>query len=452
VLYGRIGRRKEFETRDLLMAINLMGTNIKDLPSDFGARESGINLLDIQKLLLSWSYALETINHCRIYSGLLALLVCCSFVFGQDAGQAGNKKLRTPDDYQPRTLKEIFAMKPDPKDLHDKQERLVVTRDTLPSVVEVTYMGSTRSIPRFKKEAIHQWARLYAGSMEHYTEPYQSEMLFIEGGKRYWLAVQTNSALAKHELSKGEALKLYLIRVGAAIAGDTYDWTLLVENFSAAETSRPAAEIKFREMRFGKPPLAYLSFDVVLRNDRKSPRWFLLPSNLGPGHAPIGEKGGVDTLEVFAPRGKGRIIIGRFLGTGGFQALLLPPGAEIRLRRFPISYWGELPANFDVEIVIARRLTIGGETAETWFGRNPMSSVTADISEEAENAMRISHSRHTLDNKEVAPAIEADRRFRIQVSLNRKNIKESVNRRPVVEFSESFALKSGKQSLGKSKA
>ena len=41
------------------------------------------------------------------------------------------------------------------------------------------------------------------------------------------------------------------------------------------------------------------------------------------------EKGGVDTLEVFAPRGKGRVRIGRFLGTGGFQALLLPPGADI---------------------------------------------------------------------------------------------------------------------------
>src|SRR5205807_1357850 len=173
-------------------------------------------------------------------------------------------------------------------------------------------------------------------------------------------------------------------------------------------------------MRVGRPPLAYLSFDVVLRNDRKSPRWFLLPSNLGSGHAPIGEKGGVDNLEVYAPRGKGRVIIGRFLGTGGFQALLLPPHAEIRLRNFPISYWGDLPANLDIEIVIARRLTIGGETAESWFGRNPMSSVTADISEAAESVMRISHTRHTPDNKEVAPVIEADRRLQIQVSLEQK--------------------------------
>jgi hypothetical protein len=362
---------------------------------------------------------MKQLNHCTLRFVFVAFLLCGSLASGQTS-QAGNKKPRTLDDYQPRTLKEIADMKPDPKDLRDKQERLVVTGDILPSVVQVTYTGSTRSIPQFKKEAIHQWARLYAGSIEHYTEPYQSEMLFIEGGKRYWLAVQKESALAKRELSKGEALKLYLIRVGAAIVGDKFDWTLLVEDFREEETSRPAAEIKFREMHFRKPPLVELIFDVVLRNDRTQPGWFLLPSNLGPGHAAIGEKGGVDTLEVFAPRGKGRVIIGHFLGTGGFQALLLPAHAEIHLRMFPISYWGDLPANLEIEIVIARRLMIGGETAESWFGRNPMSSVTADISEEAESSMRIRHSRRTPDNKEVASAIEADRRFRIQVSLEQK--------------------------------
>src|SRR6266404_2319218 len=38
-------------------------------------------------------------------------------------------------------------------------------------------------------------------------------------------------------------------------------------------------------------------------------------------------------------------------------------------------------------------MAISGETAESWFGRNPMSSVTADIHEEAESTMRISLTR-----------------------------------------------------------
>lgn len=362
---------------------------------------------------------MKTMRHYSIHF-LSLTFVLCGLASGQGVNQPGPKKPRGLDDYQPRSLKDIFAMKPDPKDLRDKQDRLVVTADDLPSRVRATYTGSTRLIPQFKKEAIRQWARLYAGSIEHYTEPYRSEMLFREGGVGYWLAVQQNSPLSKQELRKGAALNLYLIRLGAPIVGDKYDWTLLVESFREAEPSRPAAQIEFREMHFRKPPLVELIFDVVLRNDGKSPRWFLLPSNLGPGHASIGEKGGVDNLEIFAPRGKGRVHLGRFLGTGGFNALLLPPHAEIRLRRFPISYWGELPANLQIEIVIARRLTIGGDTAESWFGRNPMSSVKSDISEEAESVMRLSHSRRTPDNKEVAPVIEADRRFQVRVSLDQK--------------------------------
>ena len=204
---------------------------------------------------------MKQLNNCSLRFALVASLVCSNFVLGQEANQAGNKKPRTPEDYQPRALREIVTMKPDPKDLRDKQDRLVVTADILPSAVQVTYTGSTRSIPPFKKEAIRQWARLYAGSMEHYTGPYQSEMLFIERGKRYWLAVQKNSALAKRELSQGERLNLYLIRVGASIVGDKFDWALLVEDFREEETSRPAAEIKFREMRFGR------RHDVLCRGD-----------------------------------------------------------------------------------------------------------------------------------------------------------------------------------------
>lgn len=185
--------------------------------------------------------------------------------------------------------------------------------------------------------------------------------------------------------------------------------------------SQPPMEIKFRQMRFGKPPLVYLSFDVTLLNDQKSPRWFLLPSNLGSGHAAIGQKGGVDTLEVFSPRGKGHVVVGRFLGTGGFNALLLPPGAAVRLRLFPISYWGDPPETLEIEIVVAKELTIGSDKAESWFGNSPMSSVKADIAEDAENPMRMRTSKHSKDNKEVVPVIEEDQRLRLQVSLEKKN-------------------------------
>ncbi len=177
------------------------------------------------------------------------------------------------------------------------------------------------------------------------------------------------------------------------------------------------AEITFREMHLRKPPLAELSFDIVLRNDQSEPRWFLLPSNLGPGTSSLVTKGGVDTVEVFEPHGSGRVIVGHFLGTGGFQALLLPAHARVRLRMFPISYWGDVPDHLQVEVVTAKRLTIGSEPAAAWFGSNSTCSARADIVESALSHTRMIRSRHTPDGKEVGTMIEGERRFKIEVSL-----------------------------------
>src|SRR5262245_54690888 len=102
----------------------------------------------------------------------MALMLGAGVTFGEDS-QAGLKKPRSFEDYAPRSLKAIAAMKPDPDSLRDKQDRLAVTADDLPSRVRVTYGGTTRPIHQLKKEVIRQWARLYAGSVEHYTETYQ---------------------------------------------------------------------------------------------------------------------------------------------------------------------------------------------------------------------------------------------------------------------------------------
>jgi hypothetical protein len=190
----------------------------------------------------------------------------------------------------------------------------------------------------------------------------------------------------------------------------------------ALAQSRPPAEIQFHEMRYRTPPLVELVFDIVLRNDRAEPRWFLIPSNLNPQKTGIPSIGGIDALEVFAPAGKGRVVLGHFLGTGGFQALLLPAHAEIHLRALPISYWGDVPDDLGVEIIVARRLMIDGEPARKWFEVNPMCSTTADITEAISGRTRMLHSRHTSDNKEVTTLIDEDRRLNLPVSLKRPKL------------------------------
>jgi hypothetical protein len=69
-------------------------------------------------------------------------------------------------------------------------------------------------------------------------------------------------------------------------------------------------------------------------------------------------------------------------------------------------------------------LTIGNETAESWFGVKALSSATADISEDAENVKRLVRSKRSRDNKEILPLIEEDQRLHLSVSLESKDLKD----------------------------
>lgn len=182
---------------------------------------------------------MKTTKDRSVHLGILSLLVLINLASAQPAGEAQKKRPRSLEDYQLRSLKEIATLKPDASSVRYKRDRLVITADELPSRVRVAYAGLTRPIPRLKKEVIQNWARLYAGSMEHYTEPYQSEMLFVEDGVRYWLAIPKGSPLlSKQSLKMGESLDLYVIRMGASSAGNKYDWTLLVEKSRKADASQ----------------------------------------------------------------------------------------------------------------------------------------------------------------------------------------------------------------------
>src|SRR5438105_212491 len=145
----------------------------------------------------------------------------------------------------------------------------------------------------------------------------------------YIYAVHTNDASKMNAFApfEGQAIKVTgTLRHSPGSRSTRVDEASVPEHFyfdladARVISPRPAAEIEFREMRLRKPPLAELYFDIRLRNDRTAARWFLLPSHLlGPATTSIGEKGGVDTLEVFAPRGRGRVIIGHFRARAAFK-------------------------------------------------------------------------------------------------------------------------------------
>ena len=163
---------------------------------------------------------------------VVALLLGVNPAHGQGTSGPGPKRARTPEDYKPRTLKEVLAEGPGAESRGDKAETMIVRGDILPSRVRVKYAGRARPFPQHKREVLRQWARLYAGVPEGYTEPYETELLFVEDGTEHWLAVR-KAALPRfeRELQRGEEVDLYLIRVGAAKASGGWESVLLIESF-----------------------------------------------------------------------------------------------------------------------------------------------------------------------------------------------------------------------------
>ncbi|HUE80573.1 MAG TPA: hypothetical protein VMM84_00580 [Pyrinomonadaceae bacterium] len=158
-------------------------------------------------------------------------------ILGQGVAPSGPKKARTPEDYQTRTLKDLDGIKAE-SGLGDKQERLIVHAAILPSRVRLVYGGATRELPWIKKEVIRQWARLYAGNPDHYTKPYETELLFEEAGVHHWIAVPERSLPQLQEkLKKGDDVELFLIRLGKAQNGGVWESVLLVENFALPAVS-----------------------------------------------------------------------------------------------------------------------------------------------------------------------------------------------------------------------
>ena len=133
-------------------------------------------------------------------------------------------------------------------------------------------------------------------------------------------------------------------------------------------------EARLVERVRGRPPRSELVLDVTVENPAAEDRWCILPSVL-----PAPEQGGVFSVEVSLLGGSGRVLLGKLLGTASAQALLLPPGARIRLRRLVVAAWGELPEALRFDVALAPHAAIGADDLAHWFPENPRCDPSADV-------------------------------------------------------------------------
>ena len=131
------------------------------------------------------------------------------------------KRPRTPEDYKPRTLKELSTLVPDIIAANPEYQKsakelaILVHGDLLPSRIKVVFDGTTRPLDDRKKGIVKQWADKYAGMPEFYTGPYETEALFSDGAEHFWLAVRKESVPTfGQELRIGESVELLVIKLG----------------------------------------------------------------------------------------------------------------------------------------------------------------------------------------------------------------------------------------------
>ena len=142
------------------------------------------------------------------------------------------------DKYKPRTFKQITTelaeaslKDPDVIISNDRGESTVLSRDTFPSKVTAVYTGSSRKVSDKKEEVISAWLRVF-GKPAEYSNLFESEYLFREEAKEYWLPVQKQvAAYFEKELRKSDKVTVYAVWVGARRDSAGTEHVFLVNEF-----------------------------------------------------------------------------------------------------------------------------------------------------------------------------------------------------------------------------
>lgn len=135
-----------------------------------------------------------------------------------------------------------------------------------------------------------------------------------------------------------------------------------------------------RGLWYGKPPLKEHFFDVTLRNPAPEPRWLVLPGTFPYAGSTEPAPGGEEIeLQPFVIGKRPRVVIVKGVG-GNFWAVRLPGGGRLTLRKLVIeSWWETVPASVDLEVIIAREVTIGGTALAALVSADSMSESGADV-------------------------------------------------------------------------
>ncbi len=189
--------------------------------------------------------------------------------------------------------------------------------------------------------------------------------------------------------------------------------------------ARVRVEAVPRGIAWGKPPLKTHLLDVTVQNLAPEPRWIALAETFpyeGSEEPRIGQ-GKVAELQVFELSRAPRVVVVLTVATGGVWALRLPAEGTVMLRKLRIdSWWQDVPATAELEVVSAREILLGSRPMATCIAGPATSEAGADV-EAPEDAAdpRIVRDLCLADDESVAIEFVDAQRARIRVHLGSRS-------------------------------
>jgi hypothetical protein len=149
------------------------------------------------------------------------------------------------DLYKPRTLQSIIdahqeAVKELESDPSGYRNRILLSSDSFQSTVTLVFLGKSRPLQGKRAELLEYWKKMLKRS-DDLVSIFGTEMLFREGKKEYWIAVQRPllDPLPK-EVAVGKPFTAYIIWMGAIQDGNCWEWLFAMNEFDPpTESSTP---------------------------------------------------------------------------------------------------------------------------------------------------------------------------------------------------------------------
>jgi hypothetical protein len=138
------------------------------------------------------------------------------------------------NEYQPRTLESIIQIHD--QDIHDldsdsKKKAMLLTGDSFPSRTVLVYTGKFRPLPADKQKLLSAW-RLMLKSAAPPDDEFKTEVLFREGKKNHWIAVQNVLLKAlPDEVKPGKSVTGYIVWIGAIRSRKDWQWLFAMNDF-----------------------------------------------------------------------------------------------------------------------------------------------------------------------------------------------------------------------------